>query len=369
MGFDFSIIDVDELNALTGEDRDQGILNFASSRPRCHIKVTTNKNSYMVKTKDAITKVSKKGGYDLEGFNKRKSFVHSKGYVSNVSHQSPEIRLLSLNGVPVASPRFSDLIKSDGVDGEYSESSIRTLRRIYNEVRNASLSPLSQLASFMRRMVKELDFLTPVVHSAYTFLVGLANVAKKIGASFQTFLSWIYDIHGVFEGADVTCDQKGHYIISPPGTGKTFHNHMWSLGLIDTDGLNSLTLDKKPTILNDLLKAGFSIISNRWEWNVIDTPVYIGPKMEDLEKHLINEGFRKDFDPMVDKVRKNVKEFFKKNRSKLKPGEPIPHKGIRGDLEKWMKAYEGVSDAVPTYFCTVNSFLEAYSDFLDDLIV
>lgn len=369
MGFDFSLIDVDELNALTGENRDQSILNFSSSRPRCHIKVTTNNKTYMVKTKDTIIKVSKKGRYDLEGFNKRKAITHSKGYVSNVSHDSPEIRLLSLNGVPVASPRFSEAIHSSGVDGEYSESTVRTLRRIYNEVRNSSLSPLSNMASFIRRLVKELDFLTPVVHSAYTFLVGLANVAKKIGASYHTYMSWITDMHGVFEGADVTCDQKGHYIISPPGTGKTFHNHLWSLGLIDTDGLNGAVLDKKPTILNDLLKAGFSIVSNRWDWKVIDTPVYIGPKTEDLERHLIKEGFRKDFDPMIDKVRKNVKEFFKKNRPRKDPGEPIPPKGIRGDLTEWLKAYEGVADTVPTYFCTVDSFLEAYSDFLDDFIV
>lgn len=370
MGFDFSIIDVDELNALTGENRDEKIMSYASTRTRRRIKVVKNKNKILVTSDGMVKTLPTKGRYSLEGFTKPTVRKISTGYVSNVSDTSPEIRLLCMNGVAVASPRFSRFHKSTGVETEYSPQVLRTLRRIYDEVSRGSLSPLTNLAPFIRRAINELTFLTEKVPAAYKLLVGLANVAKKISASYETYLSWIYDLHGAVTGADVSCSEEGHYIISPPGTGKTLHNHLWSLGLIDCDGLDRKVMVEDPQVFQRLLTAGFSVISNRWEWNHVATPVYIGPKFEDLQDQMRKQGIFAPDDPMLSKLRSSILTVYKgvKRRSDKPPHKLGVHKEVRDDLPMWLEKYKDIFDTVPTYICNVDSFLEAYSDFLDDLL-
>lgn len=172
---------------------------------------------------------------------------------------------------------------------------------------------------------KCVDFLLYIVSNAY--------VNKE-----SNYIDFYFKILNVIEEAyrgNITPGCEGFVLSVPPNMGKSRLCHTYLLGLLDTDLINGDLIDKDPMIIERLVKSGFVIISNRWEfkkWNVTKFLL----RSKDL-KSILDEGYECYVDYL------GVREMKKEQKTQLERMGVRFKQRIRKPklikVDDWVRAY------------------------------
>lgn len=247
-----------------------------------------------------------------------------------------------------ATYELEQVYRSVIICGNIFKLQLRRLRRLH-----------SKLISFAN--VGFLRFITYVVNQ----LLCLQNVCppQAISVLKRSLLLLESSFHDEVQQDDPLSDFPlyatcpGLFLLAPPGTGKTQFTMSCPLGLIDTDWINSKLLDQKPEIMDKLIRNGFSLISNRWEWTkIVSTPViYIKPK--DLVSSLRRKGIIPSELIATFETNKHlyVKERYQSNY-KVKPSQ---------NFKLWSEAYEITPNVVTIALSEAECFIHGFVKLLD----
>lgn len=122
---------------------------------------------------------------------------------------------------------------------------------------------------------------------------------------------------------------QGFIILAPPSTGKTQFIRSLPFGFIDTDWLNSKAIDADPSIMTKLVREGFSIITNRWEWRQWNVPIYY-IKPHDLKQSLNLKNSRREAG--FERAKTEYLSSIRKVKPKIL------------DRQQWFDKYDGVEE-------------------------
>lgn len=176
--------------------------------------------------------------------------------------------------------------------------------------------------------------------------------SKNVFRSFNAAMNFIVDMASYYAMANFTTEQAGramaaallrisqcfteervvgatcpgHFIVAPPNSGKTWVNTFSNLLYVDTDDLNCERLNARPDIIKNLLRCGFSIMSNTWEWKLYTQEfqvIAILPKDKTmirkwLQEKKIDDGPIKRIVHEIKRADANNRKEFQRNQGKEK---------------------------------------------------
>lgn len=151
----------------------------------------------------------------------------------------------------------------------------------------------------------------------------------------------------------------GLVIIAPPGIGKTHFQSSFPYGFLDLDNLTPEPMDSNPEIVDALVNSGFSVITNRWEWRKWkSSKVAIFPY--DLKRSLNSKNIYDD--ETYRRVLASKRKYFTDRDGARIARDEIPH--TRGDLREWLNAYLNIDKSRDILFIRAKTFSEGYSKLL-----
>lgn len=145
--------------------------------------------------------------------------------------------------------------------------------------------------------------------------------------------------HGQRNGAP-----PGVVFIAPPGMGKTVAQFVYPYGMLDTDNLNTELLDADPTIIDNLVNNGITVITNRWDFKRW-TSFKIAAFPKDLKETMKRKGFCFTENELAEVIAaRNAlsrKQIKKPIFSRIQRKHP--------DGRKWIEAYKDVKTYCDLY--------------------
>lgn len=251
------------------------------------------------------------------------------------------------------------------IDAVYSD--LETLYYLYAQGKNIFTFPMRKLRYLHTRLNSFKDkgfmhFLTFLVHmmqnlsnqNAMNVPSLLCQLIQRIELAFGT-----KDL-GLLLNESCPALIDGHFFLAPPGTGKTQFLIATQLGMLDTDWFSSKLIDENVQILDNLLTLGFSIVSNRWEYDQLKHPVVC------IQSNDINRGlFMK-----TNRVKKELDKFEadKKNFLQSKYQEAYNRCSLysKRNPDEWVQAYSKIENVCAVVVLDHNqSFIHGFSKVLD----
>lgn len=174
-----------------------------------------------------------------------------------------------------------------------------------------------------------------------TLVARLLIHCAKIGCGIKGVVSALNAIEDVYDSKSVPHGPAGHVMVCPPGVGKTTTELLYSFGYLDTDFLNKSVLVENPHFVDNLVKAGFSLFSNLWNWKQFTVKTF-GILPNDLKASLESKFiYPSTLEHMRRKALANLK---------TRPGVWAPRMiEVRYDQEQWIAAFADMEQFIPTY--------------------
>lgn len=254
----------------------------------------------------------------------------------------------ALYGRPTVSPIYLSLVdnhqccfakKPSKVREYFNESMVLAVNEVINCFKLDKPSALFTLEVQKLRVLKSLKSLknSSNLQILELLISILCNIDKLQGNYDGIFyiLNAIEDcfhrrLYGSCPGLDIRI---------PPTSGKTYFGNLYTLGFLDTDLINGDLMNQDPRILENLIAAGFSILSNRWEKPKHDY-IYMGPtNLTYLQQHLRQANIYPSY---YEQFKKEKRKYYKSCNLKgiVPKGFMKPTRKIQYNQEKWIAAYK-----------------------------
>lgn len=159
-------------------------------------------------------------------------------------------------------PEVFDIDTSDFV----TDSVMYCFGDIVDSIANGNYNLLINTNLFKEWLFRLPCFKKKSLSNCYIFVFYLATMCKLSNLHLFHIFKILFVICESLKGRvfDGVC--PGHYILSPPGTGKSATNKKFLLGYIDTEYLY-LDFAEKPELIKTLCDNGISVMTNSWELN------------------------------------------------------------------------------------------------------
>lgn len=143
---------------------------------------------------------------------------------------------------------------------------IETLKLFQSELENKTFSMLDFDFGYILKTKRFYKFCCHMTDTAYIkFIVLILLQLNDLNTWFGHLITILDRIQRCFDGNPVKIC-PGIIVCAPPGTGKSHFVDSTGHFMLDTDSFLHHTLDKRPEIIRDLVNSGFSVITNRWEY-------------------------------------------------------------------------------------------------------
>lgn len=209
-----------------------------------------------------------------------------------------------------------------------------------------------------------MHFLTFIVHMMQNLINQNAkefvpNIIIQLMYFIETSFHGTENLRQVLE-EDNTAQTDGHFFLAPPGTGKTQFLAAVQLGMLDTDWFSSKLITEHPAIIDNLLHFGFSMVSNRWEYDQLKHPVVC------IQSNDINRGLF-----MKQRVAKEKLDQFEADKraflsERYKERYLVKSLYAKRDASDWIKAYSQIDEVCAVIVLdTDQCFIHGFNKVLD----
>lgn len=215
---------------------------------------------------------------------------------------------------------FNNTITANDITG------LPRLRRLHTKLETFNGKGFLKMLTLITHVIlscKNLDCY--VERIVIMFLIRLENCYRDIINKNQN-KDHEHVVDDPLSGFDLPASHKGFIILAPPGTGKSQFLKGLPFGIIDTDWIQTQSMDTNQKLMHILVDAGFSIITNRWEWAEWNLPVYFMQPHDKLRAQRKREEVTRSFETS-DKAHIRARGVsFRQNRIK----DPDPYVHFKG---------------------------------------